>query len=546
VREVERADVGCAAVSVADGFFADAGASTFVRRRQGLQGYRDRQGRVLLPCAAALSLEPGIIIGGSYRVEQQLGRGAMGEVWSGVRIADGLRVALKVLQTAAAARGEVVARFKREAQVLGRVRSDFVASVIDFSSDPDYGLLLILQLIPGESLLAVLSREKRIPLELALHVGLDIARGLHDLHEARIVHRDLKPGNVVLQPLGAGRYRAVLIDFGISRIVAAPEEEGEEVTAITRAGTVLGTLEYIAPEQIFGSQTVTGTADLYALGAIIYRAVAGQHAFLANADAALLVLKMTGDAPELPVEGSGALQQRAKALVARLMARDPGQRYQTAQQAAAEIQSILALVEDDTEFTTGIRAPAQTNPQQEFGYGEVATTSSLADAVDEDGEDETAAQISVDWEAEIPVAVDIDEHTSDDEIQTIFRPGQLMFPRPGEQPLQPYPGHQVQQPFPGHQAQQRFVQYPGVQPTVPGAGTWQVETLPPGQVSNLQYPLAPQQQFRQQSAVETMNISACRPGRPRWSLFVFVVAMAALVGGVAAYLLLARLLYPAH
>lgn len=551
----------------------------------------------------------------------------MGEVWAGVRIADGLPVALKVLQTAAAARGEVVARFKREAQVLGRVRSDFVAAVIDFSSDPNYGLLLILQLIPGESLLAILNREKRIPLELALHVGLDIARGLHDLHEARIVHRDLKPGNVVLQPLGGGRFRAVLIDFGISRIVAAPEDEGEEVTAITRAGTVLGTLEYIAPEQIFGSQTVTGTADLYALGAIIYRAVAGQHAFVANADAALLVLKMTGDAPELPAEGDGPVQKRAKALVARLMARDPAARYQTAAEAAAEIQSILALAEDDGEFTTGIRGPAHNESEVEFGYADVVAASDLADAVDEDEEDETAAQISVDWEADIPVAVEVDEHTSDDEIQTIFRPGQVQLPRadaspramapqqpqplrkpvrptsaqsspqpvarshqdhaaprpqqaappaqqpfaaqPAQQPMQPYAAQQQPQPFPAQPTQQPMqsfaaqpahppaqqpfgqqVPYPsGAQHAGARPGGWQVQTLPPGQVANLAYPPAPQQQpqqVRPQSAVETMHISAYRPERPRWAVFVFVVATAALVGGVAAYLVLTRLLYPAH
>jgi serine/threonine protein kinase len=530
------------------------------------QSSRDRGTADLLACAAALPLEPGIIIGGTYRVEQQLGRGAMGEVWAGVRMVDGAPVALKVLQTGAAERQEVVARFRREAQVLGRVRSDFIARVIDFQSDPTHGLLLVMELIAGESLLAILNRERRIKLDSALSVGLDIARGLKDLHAARIVHRDLKPGNVVLKPIGDGRFRAVLIDFGISRIISNPEEQGEEVTSITRAGTVLGTLEYIAPEQIFGSHEVTGSADLYALGAIIYRCVAGQHAFVANADAALLVLKMTGEAPALPIEGEDVLGPRARTLVANLLEKDPDRRYQAAEHVIAELEAILSLVYDEGEFPTGIRAAPVQVVELDVDPDPSVTDVELNPAVGED-DDETASQIAVEWDPEEqqPEALSAsdmqpEEGTSEEEIQTIFRPPQPLqhIPQPAVMvqphvlqaaPMQPQGPARV--PVSG---QMPFTP-PGVMPNiqaVPGQPLYgygtpgkprsqkEVQTIPS---RGMQLQGLPPPPPMKQSAIETVHISAYRnQQRSPWVMLIVAIVAAAIAGAIVTWLVLPRLL----
>jgi serine/threonine protein kinase len=478
-------------------------------------------------------------------VDQQLGRGAMGEVWSAVRMSDGLPVALKVLQTGAAERPEVVARFRREALVLGRVRSEYIARVIDFQSDPTHGLLLVMELIAGESLLAILNRERRLSVDSALSVGLDIARGLKDLHAARIVHRDLKPGNVVLKPLPDGRYRGVLIDFGISRIIANPEEQGEEVTSITRAGTVLGTLEYIAPEQIFGSHEVTWSADLYALGAIIYRCVAGRHAFVANADAALLVLKMTGEAPPLPIETAPVLGPRAQTLVANLLEKDPDRRYQTADQVLAELETILSLVYDDGEFPTGIRAAPLPVVELDVDPDPSVTDVELKAAVGDD-DDETAAQIAVEWDQaeqnpEPLSAADFqpDEGTSEEDIQTIFRPPQPLQPVLPQSPV-------VVQPHVLHAAPvQPSYTPPGVAPMqgAPGQPAYGYGTPgKPRSQKDVQFHVPPPPPAMKQSAIETVHISAYRQQRSPWLMLAVAIIAAAIAGAIVTWLVLPRLI----
>ncbi|MBI5535908.1 MAG: serine/threonine protein kinase [Deltaproteobacteria bacterium] len=289
-----------------------------------------------------MDLEAGHIISGKYRADKRLGAGAMGEVWSGVRMEDGGQVAIKALLPAAALNSEVVARFRREAQVLARVQSDYVARVLDFLSDPNFGLLLVMELVHGESMLAMLRRAGKISIEAALELGIDIARGLHDLHESRIVHRDLKPGNIVLRPNEGHMPTAILIDFGMSRILSGPDED-DEVTAITRGDRVLGTLEYIAPEQILIARSVTGAADLYALGCILYRAIAGHHVFGDAVEARLVAAKLNTEPPALPTGRNDAVSARTQALVMRLLSRRVRERYQQASDVLEEMQAIVDL-----------------------------------------------------------------------------------------------------------------------------------------------------------------------------------------------------------
>jgi eukaryotic-like serine/threonine-protein kinase len=267
----------------------------------------------------------------------------MGEVWAGVRLSDNLDVAIKVLLAHAVDANEVIARFRREAQVLARVRSKYVAQVLDFLAEED-GFVLVMELIPGDSLHAVLSYDQTLAIETTLDIVSDVLRGLRDLHNANIVHRDLKPGNIVLRPRPGLRPRATLIDFGVSRIMSDPDEE--EITAITRGDRVLGTLEYMAPEQILGSRSVTGTADLYAVGAMMYRAVTGHHVFGDLQEGLLAVAKLNEDAPALDVGRTDEIAERTKVLISRLLSRRLRDRFKTAEEALAEVDSIRALVPD--------------------------------------------------------------------------------------------------------------------------------------------------------------------------------------------------------
>jgi serine/threonine-protein kinase len=279
-----------------------------------------------------MDLTPGAVIAGRYRVDHKVGAGGMGEVWAGEHRLVGSRVAIKTLLAAAALNHEVVARFKREAYILGKIRSDHVARVVDFVADDVYGLVLVMELVEGDALNRVL-QEKMLTVEETIELGCDIASALCDLHHAHIVHRDLKPGNIILQPQQGDRYRAVVVDFGVSRLMSGSEpDEDDEVTGITRADMAVGTIEYMAPEQILNSRAVTSVSDIYATGAILFRAVAGRHTFgnIAS-DAELARAKLMTEAQPLVLDRKDKLAEGLIRVVTRALRRKPVDRYQSAE-----------------------------------------------------------------------------------------------------------------------------------------------------------------------------------------------------------------------
>ena len=199
-----------------------------------------------------MDLVPGSIIAGRYRIDARVGAGGMGEVWLGEHLAIGMKVAIKTLLAAAAYDQEVVARFRREANLLGRIRSDHVARVVDFIQDPQVGLVLVMEYIEGLPLSKTL-HQRRLSVEEAIDLGCDVIGALCDLHRAHIIHRDMKPGNIIMEPQPNGKYRGIVVDFGMGRIESTAGEDLEQ-TNLTRADMALGTLEYMAPEQILNSR----------------------------------------------------------------------------------------------------------------------------------------------------------------------------------------------------------------------------------------------------------------------------------------------------
>ncbi|MBL8741602.1 MAG: serine/threonine protein kinase, partial [Myxococcales bacterium] len=183
---------------------------------------------------------PGVAVAGRYRLKRMVGAGGMGEVWLGEDAENRTRVAVKHLLPDAAKHHEVVARFKREAYLLGRVESPYIARVNDFFDDETYGLVLVMEFIEGPSLAHILE-ERTLTIEEAVDLGVDLLRALKDLHAAKIVHRDLKPGNIIMRPTPGGA-RATVVDFGISRLLADKAKGESEVTGITRANIALGTV----------------------------------------------------------------------------------------------------------------------------------------------------------------------------------------------------------------------------------------------------------------------------------------------------------------
>ncbi len=303
-----------------------------------------------------MDFAPSVVIAGRYRVGKRIAAGGMGEVWNGEHVGIGMKVALKRLLPAVADSPEIVARFKREAQLIGRVHSAHVARVVDFLEDPTYGLVLVMEFIDGERLTDRMAKG-RLSVEETIDLGVDITSALADLHRANIVHRDLKPGNILLQTLRDGGRRAVIVDFGVSRLVGEDAEESD-LTNITEADTAVGTLEYMAPEQVLSAQSVTPASDIYAVGAILYRAVAGHHVFPSLRGSDLAKAKLAIDPPALVTGREAPVARGLEAVVARSLRRRMGERFQRADDMRAEL-SVLR----DVARVTSVIALEKTTPE---------------------------------------------------------------------------------------------------------------------------------------------------------------------------------------
>jgi serine/threonine-protein kinase len=309
-------------------------------------------------------------IGDKYEIVRKVGAGAFAEVWLGRDVTTGAQVALKRLLKSQSSDPDVAARFKREAYFLSRVRSDNVARISELVVDPTFGMVLVMEFIEGH-LLSFLMQKTLLGVEEAIDLGQDILCGVRDLHMARIIHRDLKPSNVILRPVGE-QFRAVIFDFSLSRLQGSPSssrsDEASEWQDITNAGTTLGTLEYMAPEQIISSRDVTDRSDLYAVGSILYTAVAGEHPFAEHDDnkRALARAKLYQDAPPLATGRSDELARTFEAILAKALARMPHERYSTAQgmlEALERLRTLPGDWGDSFEGAGGRKRPGGSGPR---------------------------------------------------------------------------------------------------------------------------------------------------------------------------------------
>jgi serine/threonine protein kinase len=290
----------------------------------------------------------GSIVARRYRATRRIATGAMGEVWEGVHVELGHRVALKVLRKEALGCREMVRRFQREAFLLARIQSEHVVRVIDWVGNGRHGPVLVMELVEGPTFSHQLHHESPT-LDEIVHVAIDVLHGLRAMHAANVIHRDVKPGNVVLRRLPDGSRRAVLVDLGVGRLGEetydlfedddVPPILGEE---ITRADRVVGTLEYMPPEQILSSQNVDATVDVYAVGAMLFRAVSGSHPFGDKRGLELLREKVHKRMPPLKTGRRDAVGKKLEAIVARAVEFKAAHRFPTADAMLLELESLAA------------------------------------------------------------------------------------------------------------------------------------------------------------------------------------------------------------
>jgi serine/threonine-protein kinase len=278
----------------------------------------------------------GRVVDRRYRVLDRLGSGGMGVVYRVEHLQLGKFAAMKVLHADGAKNKEIVQRFRLEALSVSQLNHPNIVQTFDFGRF-DGSMYLIMEYVKGEDLGAMLSREGPIPFRRAAKLFVQVCSALTEAHDAGIIHRDLKPENLMCILRRDGSEHAKVLDFGLAKL-----REREDSAAITLGGAVVGTPYYMAPEQV-RAEPLDPRADVYSLGATLYRVLTGVPPFQAPSPVAVLSKHLTEEVvpPGARVPELG-LPPDADRIVMRSMAKSPGDRYASAAEVQAELEKALA------------------------------------------------------------------------------------------------------------------------------------------------------------------------------------------------------------
>lgn len=266
----------------------------------------------------------GDVIGGKYRIVRLIGDGGMGSVFEARHEVLGSVVALKFLHTELARRPGLASRFLQEARVSASIQSAHVTRVTDVDQTPDGAPYLVMELLIGENLQQVLDRTNKLNRDQAVDYALQILSGLEAAHALNVVHRDLKPDNVFVTNSNGGPILK-LLDFGIAKL----RESREYQHGLTRPGSVMGTPEYMAPEQLYAADRVDHRADLYSLGAILYEMLTGSRPAYGDDATQIVAQVVQGNVKPLR-ELDSTLPEGLAVVVHRALDPDKNRRFETA------------------------------------------------------------------------------------------------------------------------------------------------------------------------------------------------------------------------
>jgi serine/threonine-protein kinase len=306
-------------------------------------------------------------LGGRYNVDRSVGHGGMAQVYEGTDTVLGRTVAIKVLAPQYARDEAFVARFRREAQAAASLNHPGVVSVYDTGSD-DGVHYIVMEYVAGRTLAQVLEQEGRLQPERAAEVARSVAQALSFAHSAGIIHRDVKPANIMLSSHGGVK----VMDFGIARALSSQ--------TLTQTATVLGTASYLSPEQAQGD-AVDARSDIYSLGVVLYEMLTGQPPFSGDTPVAVAYKHVRED-PPLPSSLASEVPQELEAIVMKAMAKNPANRYSSAQEMAEDLDRFLrgepvvatpllpgtdTMVISRTEQRTAVLPPAPLQEEERRG-----------------------------------------------------------------------------------------------------------------------------------------------------------------------------------
>jgi eukaryotic-like serine/threonine-protein kinase len=274
----------------------------------------------------------GDVLGGRYRLDDRIASGGIGEVWQGTDTVLRRAIALKTLLPDRATDPQFRSRFEHEARTMAALHHPGIADVYDFGQDPGNDAYLVMARVSGQPLSLRIAERGRLDAAGTMSIVAQVGRALQAAHEAGIVHRDVKPGNIIIQPDG----QAVLVDFGVAR--------SADSAALTGAEEVVGTAEYIAPEQV-AKRAIGPATDVYALGAVAYHCLAGHPPFFGGSPVVIALQHLKLEAPALPAD----VPPRVRSVVATALAKEPADRFPSA--AAMASAAELAAASADTTDT---------------------------------------------------------------------------------------------------------------------------------------------------------------------------------------------------
>ncbi len=284
----------------------------------------------------------GTLLSNRYRLDAEIGAGGMSTVYRAFDIVLERPVAIKLMHRETARDSDQLERFRREARAVAQLNHPHIVQVIDAGEEGDGGYptpYIVLEYVEGETLKQRIKRCGRLPVVEAVAYAIEIARALGAAHDRSIVHRDIKPQNVLIDAEGSAK----VTDFGIARSLTD--------TGLTADGRVLGTTDYVSPEQALG-HAVTGQSDLYSLGIVLYEMLTGEVPFRGESQIAVAMKHVRDDLPDVRQrrpEVSAALG----AVLDRATDKDLGRRYADAGTMAADLEDVLAIETARSGQTTG-------------------------------------------------------------------------------------------------------------------------------------------------------------------------------------------------
>ena len=277
-----------------------------------------------------MALSVGSVLAGRYEITAPIATGGMGEVWRARDQVLDRMVAAKVLKSEYMSDPSFLARFRNEARHTAALTHQNIASVYDYGETVDDTgtqqlAFLVMEYVEGQPLVTILHDEGRLPVDWTLHVISQSAEGLSAAHRAGVVHRDIKPGNLMVRPDGVVK----LTDFGIA--------QARDSAPLTRTGMVVGTAQYLSPEQAQGME-VTAASDVYSLGVVAYECLSGARPFDGASQVAIALAHINRPPPPLPAE----IPPAVRLLVERALAKDPADRFPDGGAFAEAIRRVAA------------------------------------------------------------------------------------------------------------------------------------------------------------------------------------------------------------